>query len=50
MQRRRTAEDEINMRTIFKEGDLISVSFQTAASFSELTRACKECPAGHPNA
>ena len=25
MQRRRTAEDEINMRTIFKEGDLISV-------------------------
>ncbi len=31
MQRRRTAEDEINMRTIFKEGDLLSVSFQTAA-------------------
>ena len=26
MQRRRTAEDEINMRTIFREGDLISVS------------------------
>lgn len=25
VQRRRTAEDEINMRTIFTEGDLISV-------------------------
>lgn len=25
LQRRRTAEDEINMRSIFEEGDLISV-------------------------
>ncbi|CAK0745730.1 hypothetical protein CVIRNUC_001640 [Coccomyxa viridis] len=28
-QRRRTAEDEINMRTIFKEGDLISAEVQS---------------------
>lgn len=26
MQRRRTAEDELNMRKVFREGDLISVS------------------------
>ena len=26
MQRRRTAEDELNMRTVYAEGDLISVS------------------------
>lgn len=26
VQRRRTAEDELNMRKVFREGDLISVS------------------------
>ncbi len=26
VQRRRTAEDELNMRTVYAEGDLISVS------------------------
>lgn len=26
LQRRRTAEDELNMRTVYTEGDLISVS------------------------
>jgi exosome complex RNA-binding protein Rrp4 len=31
LQRRRTAEDELNMRKVFREGDLISVSV-TAAS------------------
>lgn len=28
VQRRRTAEDELNMRAVYTEGDLISVSFQ----------------------
>ena len=40
VQRRRTAEDEINMRTIFKEGDLISVSFWTKPLVPEVTHAC----------
>ena len=31
-QRRRTAEDEINMRTIFQEGDLISVRVSQSPS------------------
>ena len=32
MQRRRTAEDELNMRTVYAEGDLISVSMLYAST------------------
>ena len=32
LQRRRTAEDELNMRTVYSEGDLISVSVQPACT------------------
>lgn len=31
VQRRRTAEDELNMRKVFREGDLISVSVTSLA-------------------
>jgi len=44
MQRRRTAEDELNMRTLFKEGDLISAevqAFQADGSVALHTRSDK---------
>ena len=44
MQRRRTAEDEINMRTIFQEGDLISVRIR--ASSCNISTASQPLGAG----
>ncbi len=37
VQRRRTAEDELNMRTVYAEGDLISVSMLYAFAASTTT-------------